>query len=295
MIYVLIILLGILLWKLILQNVEIKKLTKKLKKINENDTNEVLRISSPNKNLESFLCEINKTLKLKKSTEVKYKEMDLELRQAIANMSHDLRTPLTSIMGYIQLLEDDNILVEEKKEYIEIIENRSASLKGLISNFYDLSRLQANEYNFCIEKINISSILCNLLLGFYDEFERRGLEPKIDIDENIPLINGDKSATNRIFTNLIQNILKHAEGSLKIKLKSFDKYILTEFSNDAKELSEEDAKRIFERFFTVDRMRSGQNTGLGLAIARELIEKQGHIIYAKKDEDKLIISIRWVL
>ena len=121
------------------------------------------------------------------------------------------------------------------------------------------------------------------------------MEPKIDIDENIPLINGDKSATNRIFTNLIQNILKHAEGSLKIKLKSFDKYILTEFSNDAKELSEEDAKRIFERFFTVDRMRSGQNTGLGLAIARELIEKQGHIIYAKKDEDKLIISIRWVL
>ncbi|BCZ46599.1 two-component sensor histidine kinase [Clostridium gelidum] len=278
---------------LILRRNEIKLITKKLKIINNNDTNELLRISYPNSNIEDLLLEINYTLKLNKEIQCKSKEMDLELRQAIANISHDLRTPLTSIMGYIQLLNDKSISKDEHAEYLLIIEKRSSALKDLISSFYDLSRLQANEYTIDIEKINLQSILCELIATYYEDFNNKNLEPEINIDENAPLIYGDKNAVIRIFTNLIQNILKHAEGNLEISLKLEGKYIITEFSNKAVELSEEDAKKVFERFFTADRMRSGQNTGLGLAITKILVEKQGHEIEAVKRNDNLIIRIKW--
>ena len=278
---------------LILRRNEIKLITKKLKIINNNDTNELLRISYPNSNMEDLLLEINYTLKLNKEIQCKSKEMDLELRRAIANISHDLRTPLTSIMGYIQLLNDKSISKDEHAEYLLIIEKRSSTLKDLISSFYDLSRLQANEYTIDIEKINLQSILCELIATYYEDFNNKNLEPKINIDENAPLIYGDKNAVNRIFTNLIQNILKHAEGNLEISLKLEEKFIITEFSNKAVKLSEEDAKKVFERFFTADRMRSGQNTGLGLAITKILVEKQGHEIEAEKRKENLIIRIKW--
>jgi len=290
---ILLILLCINFTLLMLRRNEIKLVTKNLKIINNNDTNELLRISYPNSNIEELLLEVNNTLKLRKEIQSKSKEIDLELRRSIANISHDLRTPLTSIMGYIQLLNDNNISEEEHEQYLSIIEKRSRTLKDLITSFYDLSRLQANEYNMDIEKINVKSILCELIAAYYDDFNNKNLEPKINIDENEPLIYGDRNAVNRIFTNLIQNILKHAEGKLEISLKVEEKYIITEFCNKATELSAEDAKKVFERFFTADRMRSGQNTGLGLAITKILIEKQGHEIESEKKKDCLIIRIKW--
>lgn len=278
---------------LILRRREIRIVTKKLKSINESDTNEIVRISYPNSNIEDLLLEINTTLKHNNEIKSKSKEIDLELRQAIANISHDLRTPLTSIMGYIQLLQDEKISKEEHDEYLLIVKKRSEVLKNLISSFYDLSRLQANEYNIILEKINIKSILSELIAAFYEDFNTKNLEPKIHLVENVPLIYGDKNAVNRIFTNLIQNILKHAEGNLQINLKIEEKYVITEFSNKAIELSEDDAKKLFERFFTADRMRSGQNTGLGLAITKLLVEKQGHVIELEKKDEEIVIRIKW--
>lgn len=271
----------------------IKSVTRSLKDLNNMDSNTKLKIPAPDRHIEELVLQINKTVDDRSNVEEKYRELDLELRQAIANMSHDLRTPLTSIMGYIQLLQDPNISEEDKEEYLAIVEKRASVLKELISSFYDLSRLQANEYNLDIEKVNISNILCELIAAFYDEIIKKGFEPIIEIDENIPLIYGDKKAINRIFTNMIQNILKHSKGQVRISLKKYDDYIITEFSNKAPELDEGDAKRIFERFFTGDRMRTGQNTGLGLAITKILVERQGHEITSKKINDILSIKIKW--
>lgn len=276
---------------LILRRKEVIRIQEKLEFINSNDTNSETRIGYPNGNLQGLLAEINKTLKMKKETEGKYKEMDMELRQAIANMSHDLRTPLTSIMGYIQLMEDQNISNEERKQYLTIIKSRSENLKELISGFYDLSRLQAEEYAIEMKKINLGVTLSELIAAFYDDLIR--LEPEIDIQDNTNLVYGDDTAIKRIFTNLIQNALKHAEGKLKISLQQENKHIHIIFSNRASQLSYEDAPRIFQRFFIADRMRTGQNTGLGLAITKELVEKQGQKIWAEKKGDTLYINIIW--
>lgn len=289
----LVVLLCITINLLILRKREINKLKESLSEINKRNTNELLKISYPNKNLEGLIMEINNAIKIKKEIEFKYKEKDLELRQSIANMSHDLRTPLTSIMGYIQLLEDEDTDEDDKKLYMGIIERRSMTLKELISNFYDLSRIQADEYRMIMEDINLSENLCEIIALFYDDFKNKGLEPEINIQENIGFINGDEQGIARIFTNLTQNALKYAKSSLCIVLKNEGKYVLTEFSNDAPDLKNEDVPKIFDRFFTADRMRTGQNTGLGLAITKSLIEKMGHEIWAEKVEEKLYIKIKW--
>lgn len=276
---------------LILLIKNIKALRFDVQKLNNRKTNELLKIKYPSIEIEKLIIEINKSIILRKETEEKYRCMDLELRQAIANISHDLRTPLTSIIGYVQLLKDESIDKDVKEEYLNIIEKRSIVLKNLISSFYDLSRLQANEYDLDIEKVNLNNILCEIIAAFYEEISSKGIEPSIDIDENSYKVYGDKKAINRIFTNLINNILKYAKDCVSISLKKENDYIITKFSNRTDEIEEIDVDRIFERFFTVDRMRTGQNTGLGLAITKILVEKQGHEIWAEKDEDLSIISI----
>lgn len=279
----------------ILKTKEINRLTLELKKLNRDGKIEKLRLSLPNKNIENLIAEINTLIDDKRKMENIYKEKDMELREAIANMSHDLRTPLTSIMGYVYLLNDDKLDKEERKEYLKIIEKRSAVLNDLITNFYGLSRIQADQYEIKLEPVNLELVLGEIIAAFYETLDYKFGEPEINIEEGLGTVLGDKQALNRIFTNLIENIIKHGEGEVKISLKKKNKYIVMEFSNKAEELEPKDVNRIFEKFFTKDRMRTGQNTGLGLAIVKLLVEKQGQKIEAKKVRNRIVINIIWSL
>lgn len=279
----------------ILKTKEINRLTLELKKLNRDGKIEKLRLSLPNKNIENLIVEINTLIDDKRKMENIYKEKDMELREAIANMSHDLRTPLTSIMGYVYLLNDDKLDKEERKEYLKIIEKRSLVLNDLITNFYGLSRIQADQYEIKLEPVNLELVLGEIIAAFYETLDYKFGEPEINIEEGLGPVLGDKQALNRIFTNLIENIIKHGEGEVKISLKKKNKYIVMEFSNKAEELEPKDVNRIFEKFFTKDRMRTGQNTGLGLAIVKLLVEKQGQKIEAKKVGNRLVINIIWSL
>ena len=279
----------------ILKTKEINRLTLELKKLNRDGKIEKLRLSLPNKNIENLIVEINTLIDDKRKMENIYKEKDMELREAIANMSHDLRTPLTSIMGYVYLLNDDKLDKEERKEYLKIIEKRSLVLNDLITNFYGLSRIQADQYEIKLEPVNLELVLGEIIAAFYETLDYKFGEPEINIEEGLGPVLGDKQALNRIFTNLIENIIKHGEGEVKISLKKKNKYIVMEFSNKAEELESKDVNRIFEKFFTKDRMRTGQNTGLGLAIVKLLVEKQGQKIEAKKVGNRLVINIIWSL
>lgn len=279
----------------ILKTKEINRLTLELKKLNRERKIEKLRLSLPNKNIENLVVEINTLIDDKRKMENIYKEKDIELREAIANMSHDLRTPLTSIMGYVYLLNDDKLNKEERKEYLRIIEKRSLVLNDLITNFYGLSRIQADQYEIKFEHVNLELVLGEIIAAFYETLDYKFGEPEINIEEGLGPVLGDKQALNRICTNLIENIIKHGEGEVKISLKKKNKYIVMEFSNKAEELESKDVNRIFEKFFTKDRMRTGQNTGLGLAIVKLLVEKQGQKIEAKKVGNRLVINIIWSL
>ncbi|SCG84416.1 sensor histidine kinase [Proteiniborus sp. DW1] len=272
---------------------EIKNIAFQLNIINRSNTNSNIKLLSSVKAASGLALEINKTLDEKRKSEIEHKRMDTELRQAIANMSHDLRTPLTSIMGYIQLMEDDNLSSEEKKEYADIVKKRAESLQILISSFYDLSRLEAKEYKFELKSLNLANVLYDLIASFYKDFSNKNIEPIIDVNEKAALVIADENAVIRIFSNLLQNALKYGDKCVFISLKQDNDYVITTFTNDAPDLSEEDSKHLFERFFTVDRTRTGASTGLGLAITKQLVEQMGHNMSIELSNGMLSIIIKW--
>lgn len=252
-----------------------------------------IRMNTLNKDIEKLVLNINDLHEMNQKINNKIKYDEEKLRRSIANMSHDLRTPLTSIMGYIQLIKNNNLSEEERARYINIVERRTESLQGLITSFYELSRIESDEYKFDLKVVNMANILCETIALFYNDFVNKGIEPNINIEENILPIIADEKAVMRIFSNLINNILKHGGKNVDISLKKENDRIVTEFKNNAPNLKIEDVEHIFDRFFTADLTRSDKNTGLGLSITKTLAEKLGYKIESILDNGALSIKIIW--
>lgn len=252
-----------------------------------------IKTKSVDKDIENLVESINLIFDSRQKIVAEKNKNEEKIRESISNMSHDLRTPLTSIMGYLQMIKSEKSSEADKKEYMDIVEKRTKSLQQLISSFYDLSRMEGNEYNFNYKKVNLSSILCENIAVFYNDFRNNNIEPIIEIDENVKDIISDDGAINRIFSNLITNMIKHGENFVKITLRQENDVIITEFINKATRLTQENVDKLFDRFYTVDNSRSDKNTGLGLYITRIMVEKLGHSISSKIDNGYLIIEIIW--
>lgn len=252
-----------------------------------------LKTTSIDKDVENLIQSINLIFDSKQKIVAEKKENEEKLRASITNMSHDLRTPLTSIIGYLQMIKSEKQSEADKKEYIEIVERRTKALQQLINSFYDLSRIEGNEYKFNYKKVNLSNVLCENIAVFYNDFINNNIEPIIEVEENIKEIISDDVAISRIFSNLIGNMIKHGGNFVKITLKQEDNLIVTEFINNVTEVTEENLDKLFDRFYTVDNSRSDKNTGLGLYITKILVERLGYFIDAKMEEENLIIRIVW--
>ncbi|MDU2490311.1 MAG: HAMP domain-containing sensor histidine kinase [Clostridium celatum] len=252
-----------------------------------------IRTKSVDKDVENLVENINLIFDLKQKVVAEKKKNEEELRASILNMSHDLRTPLTSIIGYLQMIKSEKASDTDKKEYMNIVEKRTKSLQNLISSFYDLSRIEGNEYNFNYKKLKLNIVLCENIAIFYNDFINNNIEPVIEIEEDIKEIISDEGAIIRIFSNLIGNMIKHGENYIKISLKQENDIIVTEFTNKATGLTQENVDKLFERFYTVDNSRSDRNNGLGLYITKVLVEKLGYNITAKLDNENLKIKIVW--
>ncbi|NCB62788.1 MAG: HAMP domain-containing histidine kinase [Clostridia bacterium] len=261
----------------------------------ETDSSVRLRLDAPSAAAEELLIAVNQLLELRENEAAAYRSQERTIRQQIANVSHDLRTPLTSILGYLQLLEGDALSPEERKEYLDIVQGRAKSLQSLITGFYDLSRLEGGEYPLNREKVDLYGTLSSLVAEFYNDFIDRGFDMTVELQEGLPLIRADSGGVLRVFTNLIRNALEHGEKRLSIRLYKEGNALVTAFANDARDISGEDIDRVFERFYTADKMRTGQSTGLGLAIVRSLTARMGHGVSAKLQDGMFVIEVRWGL
>ncbi len=270
---------------------EFRRINKEI--INNLDEYINLKTTSIDKDVENLIQSINLIFDSKQKIVAEKKENEEKLRASITNMSHDLRTPLTSIIGYLQMIKSEKQSEADKKEYIEIVERRTKALQQLINSFYDLSRIEGNEYKFNYKKVNLSNVLCENIAVFYNDFINNNIEPIIEVEENIKEIISDDVAISRIFSNLIGNMIKHGGNFVKITLKQEDNLIVTEFINNVTEVTEENLDKLFDRFYTVDNSRSDKNTGLGLYITKILVERLGYFIDAKMKEENLIIRIVW--
>ncbi|MBK1813316.1 HAMP domain-containing histidine kinase [Clostridium sp. YIM B02505] len=265
-------------YKLFYAERQISSLIKQLSVINKNKSGGKITIGLSNKKIELLAEEINETIVIRKQSEAERMKVENDLKQTIANMSHDLRTPLTSIIGYLQFLKLDELSENEKKEYLEIAEHRAKSLEKLLNDFYELSLIESLDYEINMEKLNINKILQEIILGRYADFAERDITPNIEITSNTLYVMAEKKSLERIIENLLSNAIKYGKDKIDICLKEEKGGMLLTFSNTFTSLTEEDMENIFDRFYMADKTRSGRGTGLGLAIVKGLVEKMNGTI-----------------
>lgn len=258
------------------------EITKEMREIQKDLTqNQSLHLPIPNRNLEKVLCSFNNTLEEIRKERQKYEKSEKEFRRQIENISHDLRTPLTVILGYLKFMKkSDNELIMDKKlaEELEIIEHKAETMKVLVDQFYDFSRLNAGDYGFTLNNVDISRTLRESLMGNYQVLEQSHLAIEVNIPEHPIWAIGDNSALERIFLNLLQNTGRYADSFLSISIKEDDENVSISFINDTKMLSEDDIPHLFDRFYMQDSSRNQGGTGLGLTVAKSLAEEMEGIL-----------------
>lgn len=278
-------------FRTIYTDIQVKSLINQLRDINENKTEGKLTIGLLNKRIEGLTLKINETIQLKKQSEAGKIRLENDLRKTIANMSHDLRTPLTSIIGYIQFLKADNLSQAERKEYIAIAEKRAKALEGLLNDFYELSLIESMDYKLQSEKVNIKRIIEDAVLGRYADFMNKGITPSIELPKENVYVIGDGKAYERVIENLLGNTVKYAKDRVSVSLYTDNSKVFIRVSNNVDKLSREDALKVFDRFYMADKTRSGKGTGLGLSIAKGLVEKMNGQITAALEGDEFTITV----
>ena len=250
------------------------------------DTNTLIDISTRDPYMRKLAADINVQLRQLRQQRHKYLSGDRELKEAVTNISHDLRTPLTAICGYLDLLER-----EEKSEdiarYLSLIESRVEAMKQLTEELFRYSVILSTE-EMILETVHVNGVLEESIAAFYGVLTNRGIQPEIHITENRIDRQLNREALGRVFSNILNNALKYSDGDLEIFLHDDGELI---FSNTASRLNEVQVGKLFDRFFTVEAARNAN--GLGLAISKTLIEQMGGSISAELVNKKLIIHIRF--
>ena len=249
------------------------------------DTNTQITITSADRDIRALADDINKQLTLMRKEYLKNHQGNTELKNAITNISHDLRTPLTAICGYLDMISktDDKQTIEK---YLGIIKERTEVMKQLTEELFRYSVILTDDSFEQTEEVCINRLLEESLAGFFPALTQKGITPQTDITSKRVVRNINAAALERVFSNIIGNAVKYAENDLSVSLSETG---VIKFANTAKELTALQVEQLFDRFFTVEAARN--STGLGLSIARTLVENMGGKIYAQHISGKLVITI----
>ena len=286
--------------KIYLNNKDIKKIGENLEEILTNDTNNLITVSTSNKQIKKVAGKLNTELKKLRKVKIQYENGSEELKRTITNISHDMRTPLTAISGYIELMEN-NIEVEEvnnskskiirreenKQKYLKIIKRKTSELIELTEQLFKFSTTMDTLWKIDKENCCINEMLEEILAEYYSIFKKENIVPEITICNEMIYKNLNKNSLIRIFENILSNMIKYSDGNFKIKLERSGKII---FSNKAKKLDTTTVQKIFDRYFTVE--NANNVTGVGLSIAKQLVETNEGNIIAKYMDGNLVIEVQ---
>ena len=261
---------------------QVERLGRQVAFLNENKSEMKITTDIGTVELKELGKQIQKLNDRLQNTEKTYAKQDASLRETITNLSHDIRTPLTSLDGYFQLLAATNIDQEKKEYYLKIIKNRIESLNDMLNELFTYAKLQDVNYEIELTELDITALTADILVSFYDVIAEKGEEPEVSLPEEPVLVMGNREAYSRVVQNIIKNAIVHGKN-LKVSLKREGSDVIFECSDEL--LNPEtviDTSKIFDRFYKADKARTNtKGSGLGLAITKELVERMGGTINAE--------------
>lgn len=282
---ILLIIIAILVMKILLLQKSAAEIEKAFADRLITDTNTLIDISGNDRYMRSLAQAINVQLRQLRTERLRFRQGDMELKNAVTNISHDLRTPLTAICGYLDLLEQEE-KSEAAERYLGVIRDRAEIMVQLTEELFRYSIVVSGGGDGLKEPVDINSVLEEGIAAFYAALNERGITPDITMPDVKVIRKLNRSALARVFSNILNNAVKYSDGDLEITLCETGELI---FANTASELSGVDVGKLFDRFYTVEAAR--KSTGLGLAIARTLVEQMGGTISAGYEDGRLRIAL----
>lgn len=283
---VLIVIVTVLVILIVLLSKKINYISKTLDEVLQGNFNQRIRLQNHIKPINILSVNINKLIEKLQKVFEKNKINEDSIKKMISNISHDLRTPLTSMLGYMELILNDQSLSEDEKgQYIKIVYDKGNHLYNLMEEFFQVSKLESNDVSLEIRKINVSEIIKQNIISFFNEFEKLNMKPQINILEEDIYAFGDEKALNRILNNLISNALKYgSEGTaMGIDLREDENYVSVDVWDNGAGIPKEEIDYVFDRLYTVEKSRklNLKSSGLGLTIVKKLVKNQNGSISVK--------------
>lgn len=270
--------------------IQIHRLAVQLQNILDNKTKKLVTIALSDKSLERLAEIINRIVEKEVERNTKIQRREDHLKENISCLSHDLRTPLTSMHGYLKLLEDAS--AEKQEEYIRILQKKAVRLERLIDDFYQISLLEDGNYPLNYEDVDISSLLTETLLENYSLFFEKDISPQIERPEKSLYVYADKSACIRIMQNLFYNAVNGTSEGITVQLTEEEENISLIVKNPVSSLQIKDPARLFERFYTVDVSRNKDSSGQGLYIVKKLLAQMNcEMPYIEARDNCFIIKV----
>ena len=291
------IIIGILAGIIILQSIimwkyqrQVKDICRQLAFLMKHDSNMLIHREFGLGGIGMLSDRLNDLLELRRKEKQYYQEKETLIADTYTNLSHDIRTPLTSLDGYFQLMEAcEN--VEEQRRYLNIIHERIHSLNEMLEELFMFTKLKNESYRLELTSCCINRILKETVFSYYDDWVRREIQPDIQITEEQLYIDGNKQGLSRIIQNVIKNGLDHGEKKIRIVLKREQNRAVLRISNQVIASEQIDIEHVFDRFYKADAARSKTSTGLGLSIAREFVRRMNGEIGAKIEENEFIVEM----
>ena len=263
----------------------IKEIEESLSEKLTTDTNTLIDISSDDKRIRSLARTLNRELAVFRKEKLRYMNGNNELKNSVTNISHDLRTPLTAICGYIELLEREE-KTKEAEKYLDIIKKRAEFMVKLTEELFGYSVIMSEDGGKTTSYTDVKNVLEESIASFYEVLMARNIVPVINLTKEKVIKNLNSHALSRVFSNLLNNAVKYSDGDLEISLFENGEIV---FANTASKLDVVEVEKLFDRFYTVETAKN--STGLGLSIAKTLTEQMRGEISAKYKDGKLYIKI----
>lgn len=282
-IVLLIMVVSFLILKLCLVKQQMRKIVKQLEEPGEN----FISVDFVDRDLETLALKINKNLDLLQQVRVEATKSEQAMKASVSMISHDMRTPLTSVIGYLQLAEK-NCREQETLQDIKIALDRAKYTNKLVDDFFELSVIDSNQYTPVMEKVNICEVVCEEILANYLEFEKKGITPLFRQADDVIGVWADRKLLVRVVQNLISNGIKYSTGNMEFSVIQDDKVVLSISNSISHSI---DVEKIFDKFYRADASRNSDGMGLGLYICRKFIEEIEGNISAYSNDDMLSIKV----